>query len=81
MGCGGRMRKYPWPLISAEKLDTQNGIRNRRKVCQWLGLVSILLSTLSSKAIPTMALIPSELSQICGAGSKCLTTATRYQIR
>jgi hypothetical protein len=67
--------------MRAEKLETQNGIRKSRNVCHPFDEAGGSLRTLSSKATPTTALIPKELSQIPGEGSKCATTVTTYQIR
>jgi hypothetical protein len=77
----GKTRIYPCPLMSAEKLETQNGIRNSRNVCQGFDDAGVSLRTLNSRATPTMALIPNELSQIPGEVSKCATTVTKYQIK
>jgi len=67
---GGKIRMKPLPLMRDEKLDTQNGIANRRKVCQ-LSLVAVLtLPTLRISATPMTALIPAEFSQMPGDGSK-----------
>lgn len=60
------MRMNPRPLMSEEKLDTQNGIKNKRNVCQR----SAAPLTLSRSAMPMMKLIPSEFSQIEGVESK-----------
>ena len=67
--------------MRAEKLETQNGIRKRRNVCHRSDEAGGTLRTLNSNAMPTTALIPRELSQIPGEGSKCNTTVTKYQIR
>jgi len=67
--------------MSAEKLETQNGIRKIRKVCQRFGGTDLSLPALKRRATPTTALMPRELSQIRGEGSKCLATVTRYQMR
>lgn len=67
--------------MSAAKLETQNGIRNRRYVCQGFVELGDARSTLSSSATPMTALIPRELSQIAGDGSKWAVTVTRYQMR
>jgi hypothetical protein len=67
--------------MSAEKLETQKGIRNSRNVCQRLKLTGASLPTLNSNATPMMALIPKEVSQILGELSKCAATVTRYQMR
>jgi len=68
-------------MMSAEKLETQNGIRNSRTFCQPLDGVDVSPAMLRRRATPTMALIPKELSQILGDGSKCVATVTRYQKR
>jgi hypothetical protein len=34
IGLGGIIRIKPCPLINEEKLETQNGIKNKRNVCQ-----------------------------------------------
>jgi hypothetical protein len=41
----------------------------------------VSLATLKRRAMPTTALIPKELSQILGDGSKCVARVTKYQIR
>ncbi|MGG6462407.1 hypothetical protein [Solilutibacter silvestris] len=50
---------------------------NSRKVCQRSGFPE----TLSNRAMPMIALMPSELSQIAGDGSKCVATVARYHAR
>lgn len=67
--------------MSAEKLDTANGMKNKRKVCQESANTGLLPLTLSSKATPMTRLMPSEFSQIAGAGSKYSATVDKYQIR
>ena len=67
--------------MSAEKLETQNGIRKSRNVCHGFDVVGDSVRTLNSNATPTMALIPNELSQILGELSKCATTVTKYHRR
>ena len=67
--------------MRAEKLETQKGIRNNRNVCQRPSDTADSPLMLKSNAIPTIALIPKELSQIRGEASKCATTVTEYQIR
>src|SRR5258708_761780 len=57
--------------MRAEKLETQNGIRNNRNVCQRCDALGASLRTLNSKATPTTAPIPIEVSQIPGEESKC----------
>jgi hypothetical protein len=78
---GGKIRINPRPLMSEEKLDTQNGIRNSRNVCHWLAPPAVGLLTLRSNANPMTALIPRELIQIAGVGSKYMRPMTRYQMR
>jgi len=56
--------------MRAEKLDTQNGMANRRNVCQAKTALRDFVPTLRSKATPITALMPSEFSQIDGDGSK-----------
>jgi hypothetical protein len=70
MGLGGIMNMKPLPFINDEKLDTQKGIKNKRNVCQWSAFAPSGLETLSIKAKPMIKLIPKELSQMRGAGSK-----------
>lgn len=77
----GRTRMYPWPLMSAEKLETQNGIMKSRNLCHPFDEAPDSPRTLSSNATPTIPLIPIELSQIAGEASKCATTVTKYQIK
>lgn len=70
MADGGKTRMKPVPLIRVEKLDTQNGMAKRRKVCQ-RSLVAVLRPpTLRIRAIPITALIPAEFSQMLGDESK-----------
>lgn len=65
----GTMRINPLFLIKDEKLDTQNGMRKRRNVCHLSnGLWPV--PTLRTSAVPMTALMPAELSQIMGEGSK-----------
>lgn len=59
----------PSSLISDEKLETQNGIKNSLRVCQW----SVFLldeDTLSNKPQPITALMPTALIHIFGDESK-----------
>jgi len=60
----------PFPLMIDEKLETQNGIANKRNVCHLSLEVALRPPTLRIKATPMTALIPSEFSQMPGAGSK-----------
>lgn len=60
----------PWPLMSAEKLETQNGMAKSRKVCHRSFDLGAEPLTLRIKPNPITALIPREFSQIEGDGSK-----------
>ncbi|MBD2101631.1 hypothetical protein [Leptolyngbya sp. FACHB-261] len=60
----------PCPLIKAEKLETQNGIRYNLKVCQWSLLAVLPEETLSNKPVPITALMPIESIHNLGEGSK-----------
>jgi hypothetical protein len=71
----------PWSFTSAEKLDTQNGIANSRKVCHLSGLLPLFEETLNVSAMPMTPLIPADVIQILGLGSKYRLTTTRYQMR
>lgn len=64
------MRMKPLPLINEEKLETQNGIANRRKVCHLSAVPEFLPPTLRIKPAPINALIPAEFNQMPGDGSK-----------
>ena len=67
---GGKTRMKPLPLIRDEKLDTQKGMANRRKVCQRSRVAALNPPTLRISATPITALIPTEFNQILGDGSK-----------
>ncbi|HYN54900.1 MAG TPA: hypothetical protein VES38_09365 [Methylotenera sp.] len=67
---GGAMSMNPCPLMSDEKLETQNGIRKSLKVCHRSGDFGLEPLTLRSRAKPITILMPRELSQILGDGSK-----------
>ena len=56
--------------MSCEKLDTQNGMRNRRIVVQRSGRAFPGSSTDRQSAMPMMALMPNALSQMAGVASK-----------
>ena len=70
MADGGNTRTKPLPLMSEEKLETQKGIANKRKVCQRSLVADLNPPTLRINATPMTALIPIELSQIFGEASK-----------
>ena len=57
------------PLTSAEKLETQNGMRKSRTVVQ-LASVAWSCQVLSCSATPTIAEIPTEVSQSVELPSK-----------
>lgn len=79
---GGKIRMYPASLTSAEKLETQKGIRKRRKTCHPSRRVVPLLEclVLKTSAQPIMRLSPNEVSHRRGRASKWLATFTTYQI-
>jgi hypothetical protein len=78
---GGKIKMNPRPLVNDEKLDTANGMKNRRNVCHRLASVALMCPMLSISAKPINALMPAELSQMLGVGSKWCATVSRYQIR
>src|SRR5262245_48662399 len=67
---GGNTSTNPLPLMSCEKLDTQNGIMKSRKTVQRSGGGLPGSRTERYSAIPMMRLMPSAFSQMAGAGSK-----------
>ena len=67
---GEKTRMKPLPLMRDEKLDTQNGMANRRKVCQLSLVADLRPPTLRMSAKPMTALMPTEFSQMAGDGSK-----------
>ena len=71
----------PLPLMSEEKLETQNGMANKRKVCQRSFVAALKPPTLRINAIPMTTLMPIEFSQILGEGSKWWTTVDPHQIK
>jgi len=66
---GEKTRKKPRPFTRAEKLETQKGIKNRRKVGQKARRLPPVV-VLRSKATPTIPEIPTEVSQRFGLRSK-----------
>lgn len=69
---GEKINRKPCPFTSAEKLDTQNGIRKSRNTCQRSSFVlpfadDVMLIT---SAIPMIALSPSDVNQMRGFASK-----------
>jgi len=60
----------PCPLIKAEKLETQNGIKYNLNICQRALLPVLPEETLNISPVPITALIPIELIQILSEGSK-----------
>lgn len=69
---GEKIKTNPRPFTSAEKLDTQNGIRKSRNTCHRSSFVVPLLDevALITNAIPMIPLNPSEVSQRRGLPSK-----------
>ena len=81
--CGENMRTKPLSFTRAEKLDTQNGIRKNRSVCQPSRerRVRAPHPAFSNSANPMMTLRPSEVSHSRALGSKWRARTTRYQSR
>jgi hypothetical protein len=73
----------PFPFTRAEKLETQNGMRNSRKVCQKSNLTLFALPAvvLMNSANPIIKLNPSEVSQSLTEESKYRTNTTQYQMK
>jgi hypothetical protein len=71
-GFGEKIKMNPFPFTNAEKLDTQNGIKNKRNVCQKSSFTLFALAAvvLMNNANPMIKLKPSEVSQILGEESK-----------
>jgi hypothetical protein len=66
---GGNTSTKPRPLISDEKLETQNGVRYSRNVGQ-KPMPAPGWRTPSHNALPMTGLMPAALSQIAGDRSK-----------
>jgi hypothetical protein len=66
---GEKTKTNPRSLTSEEKLDTQKGIKKSLNICQKSGL-DVGDDTLNIKAMPITPLIPKEVIQIRGVGSK-----------
>lgn len=75
------MRKNPWPLTSAEKLETQKGIMKRRAVAQTSSRPEPPERVLMRRAMPTMAETPRDVSQRVRLGSKYRAAKKRNQSR
>lgn len=73
---------YPASFTNAAKLETQNGIRNSRKICHPSNSVVPLLDdrVLMSNAQPIIALSPSDVSHRPGRGSKRWATFAAHQM-
>mgnify|MGYP006948349904 FL=1 len=65
---GKTMNVNPCPFTMAEKLDTQNGMKKKRKICHWLRLVGVKGKpvVLKSRPKPIIVPMPSEVSQSVG---------------
>src|SRR5882724_12113063 len=61
---GENIRKKSLPLTRAEKLETQNGIMNRRMICQRSSFTRVppVAAVLMNRANPMIRLKPSEVS-------------------
>jgi hypothetical protein len=80
---GEKIRMKPRSFTSAEKLDTQNGIKNSRNVCQKSNLTLFALAAvvLMNNANPMIKLKPSDVSQSLSEKSKYRTSTTQYQTK
>jgi len=80
---GEKIRMNPLPFTNAEKLDTQNGIKNSRNVCQKSNFTLFALAAvvLINNANPMIKLNPSEVSQSRSEESKYRTNTTQYQMK
>ena len=78
---GGKIRMKALPFTSAEKLDTQKGIRNSLKICQRSSftLLAVPEVVLMNKPKPMIALKPRDVSHRRRLASKCRATITQYQ--
>lgn len=83
IGFGEKIRMNPFPFTNAEKLETQNGIKNKRNVCQKSNFTLFALAAvvLMYNANPMIKLSPHDVSQSRGEGSKYRTSTTRYQMK
>jgi hypothetical protein len=69
---GEKIKMNPFPFTNAEKLETQNGIRNNRNVCQKSSFTLFALAAvvLINNANPIIKLNPHEVSQSLSEESK-----------
>jgi hypothetical protein len=69
---GEKIKMNPFPFTKAEKLETQNGIKNNRNVCQKSNrtLFALAAVVLMNNAKPMIKLNPSEVSQSLSERSK-----------
>jgi hypothetical protein len=83
LGFGEKIKMNLLPFTNAEKLDTQNGIRNSRNVCQKSNftLFTVAAVVLMNNANPMIKLNPHEVSHSLGDLSKYLTSTTQYQMK
>ena len=82
-GLGEKIKINPLSFTSAEKLETKNGIKNNRSVCQKSSFTLFALAAvvLINSAKPMIKLKPREVSQSLGEGSKYRTSTTEYQMK
>jgi hypothetical protein len=83
IGFGEKIKTNSFPFTNAEKLDTQNGIRNNRNVCQKSSFTLFVLAAvvLMYNANPMIKLNPSEVSQSLTEESKYRANTTQYQMK
>jgi hypothetical protein len=77
---GEKISRKPRSFTRAAKLDTQNGVRKKRKTGHGSGLIRPD-AALSVSAMPIMTLRPADVSQRRGRESKYLTTTTAHQMK
>jgi len=83
LGRGENTSTKSRPFTRAEKLETQNGIRNKRKICQRPSFTCPAPEAvvLMYSARPMMRLKPRDVSHKRGLGSKYRASTTPYQMK
>jgi len=78
---GEKISTNPFPFTSAEKLETQKGIKKSLNFCQKPSLTSPVAVVLKYNANPIITLNPSEVSHSLTLESKYRTSTTQYQMK
>ena len=83
LDAGKKMNVNPCPFTMDEKLDTQNGMKKKRKTCHRPRLVGAKGKpvVLKSRPNPIIVPMPSEVNHSVGEGSKYQMMARLYQIK